>query len=322
MKIVFHGRAARPFRPDIEALLNAVHEVHQLPGHLEDPADREHFRTADVIVGGALDGSEAVSPRLQLYQVAGAGYESVRQDALPAGAALCNCHGHERAIAEYVLGALLQHAIPFTKADRDLRAGRWEHGPFKTGLMHAEIGSWTLLILGFGHIGKAIARLAKPLGLRILVANRSPIPTSEMVDGSYALGEVETALAAADAVVNTLPLADSTKGLIGRAQFSAMRDHALLINVGRGAVIDETALYEALKEERIGGAVIDTWYVYPDAEHPTTLPSSLPFHTLGNVLMTPHMSGWTQETIRRRRAEIADNINRLAAGQPLANRIL
>jgi phosphoglycerate dehydrogenase-like enzyme len=104
-------------------------------------------------------------------------------------------------------------------------------------------------------------------------------------------------------------------------ELAAMRSAAIIINVGRGAVIDEAALYGALKAKRIGGAVIDTWYVYPNAENEHLLPARLPFHELDNVTMTPHMSGWTHGTIRRRRETIADNINRCASGRNLTNRI-
>ena len=101
--------------------------------------------------------------------------------------------------------------------------------------------------------------------------------------------------------------------------FAAMRSEAVVINVGRGPTIDERALYDALKEGRIAGAIIDTWYNYPSPGQPNVLPSVLPFHTLPNVVMTPHMSGWTSGTIRRRQKTMADNISRRADGRPCVN---
>jgi phosphoglycerate dehydrogenase-like enzyme len=98
-----------------------------------------------------------------------------------------------------------------------------------------------------------------------------------------------------------------------------MRSDAILVNVGRGAVVDEAALFDSLKEQRIGGAIIDTWYQYPSAETVNCAPSQFDFASLQNVLMTPHMSGWTQGTVQRRQQTIADNINRLSSGQPLLN---
>jgi phosphoglycerate dehydrogenase-like enzyme len=84
-------------------------------------------------------------------------------------------------------------------------------------------------------------------------------------------------------------------------------------------VLEEQALYDALAQGRIGGAIIDTWYTYPSGDAPVTHPSRLPFHTLQNVVMTPHMSGWTEGMIRRRQHTIADNVNRLVRGEPLVN---
>jgi phosphoglycerate dehydrogenase-like enzyme len=92
-----------------------------------------------------------------------------------------------------------------------------------------------------------------------------------------------------------------------------------MVNVGRGPVIEEAALFQALKAQHIGGAIIDTWYQYPSTEHAICAPSQFDFASLPNVLMTPHMSGWTEGTVQRRKQSIADNINRLSQGQPLRN---
>ena len=127
-------------------------------------------------------------------------------------------------------------------------------------------------------------------------------------------------MASADAIVVSLPLLPETRlpGRCGRA-VAAMRPDGVIVNVGRGPVIDEAALYHALHERRIGGAIIDTWYVYPTAAEPAPLPCRQPFHQLDNVVMTPHMSGWTTGMIRRRQETVAGNIRRLGRGEPLVN---
>jgi phosphoglycerate dehydrogenase-like enzyme len=121
-----------------------------------------------------------------------------------------------------------------------------------------------------------------------------------------------------DILINTLPRTDETAGLSGVAELAALRDGALIMNVGRGPVIDETALFDAVKDGRLG-AILDTWYVYPSADTPGPMPSKYPFHTLPNVTITPHMSGWTTGTIARRTATVAENVNRLARGEALVN---
>jgi phosphoglycerate dehydrogenase-like enzyme len=178
------------------------------------------------------------------------------------------------------------------------------------------MGAQTLGLLGFGHIAQAIAHRAKAFGMQVHVANRSPIQ-HPMVDQSWTLDNLHTFMASADAVVVSLPLTDNTKGLVNAEALAAMRPDAVLLNVGRGAVIDESALYEALKSRQIGGAVIDTWYQYPTPTHSECAPSKFDFAGLDNVLMTPHMSGWTAGTVRRRQETLAENIGRLSRGEPL-----
>lgn len=322
MKIVFHGANALTFREGLEPLLDAEHDIATVPDDLSGDAARAAYLAADIIVGVKYTSATAVPSGLKLYQVPGAGYDGIELAALPAGVALCNCFGHENAIAEYVMAALLARHVQLTDADRRLRAGDWKYWAGGPAGLRTELGATSLGIVGFGHIGKTLALRAKAFGMTVSVANRSPVPASDLVDRAYALSELPALMGSADAIVNTLPLTEETRGLIGAAELAAMRPDAVILNVGRGPVIDEAALYDALKARRIGGAVIDTWYVYPNAENEQPLPSLLPFHDLDNVTMTPHMSGWTHGTIRRRRETIADNINRCTSGEPLINRIV
>ncbi len=98
-----------------------------------------------------------------------------------------------------------------------------------------------------------------------------------------------------------------------------MQPHAFLINLARGPVADEDALYRALREEEIGGAALDTWWRYPNADEPEPRPSRHPFHELPNVVMTPHCSPWTEGTVERRSRDVARNLDRFARGEPLEN---
>jgi len=150
------------------------------------------------------------------------------------------------------------------------------------------------------------------------VANRSGVPVSELVDESFSLDALAHFMGRADAIVVSLPLADDTRGMLGAAELAAMRPGAVIVNVGRGPVIDQQALYDALSQRRIE-AVIDTWYDYPTGDNPHTQPGRLPFNQLTNLVMTPHMSGWTAGMMRRRRETIAQNIGRLSRGEALVN---
>ncbi len=201
----------------------------------------------------------------------------------------------------------------------DLRQGKWTYGAGSPERVHGELAEKTIGLLGFGHIGKAIAVRAKAFEMKVHVANRSPVPASPLVDRSFALNALGEFWSSADFFVVSVPSNADTVGMVNAESFATMRASAVILNVGRGPTIDEQALYEALRDRRIAGAVIDTWYHYPSSTHPNILPSKLPFHELPNIVMTPHMSGWTSGTINRRRQTIADNITRRAAGKPCVN---
>jgi phosphoglycerate dehydrogenase-like enzyme len=290
-----------------------------LPDVLTDPADSRIYAAADVIVGVKFSGGLPQPQQLQLFHVPGAGYDAVDLDTIPDSAVVCNCFGHEQAIAEYVMAALLERHVPLADADRQLRQGRWTYTSGSPDRVHGEIAEKTIGLLGFGHIGKAIAARAKAFEMKVHVANRSPVPISSLVDRSFVLNNLGEFWSSADFFVVSVPSNAETVGMVNAESFAAMRASAIILNVGRGPTIDERALYEALNNRRIAGAVIDTWYSYPSPSHPSILPSKFPFHELPNVVMTPHMSGWTTGTINRRRQTIADNIRRRAAGRPCVN---
>ncbi len=319
MKLAFYGLNAANFRANIESLLEQRHEIVDLSDALDQPGERSQFESADVIIGVKLGATEPVPSGVRLYHAPAAGIDAIDRSRLPPGAALCNCFGHEDAIAEYVMTALLLRHVPIPQANERLRQGRWDFWAGQPGSLRTELGARTIGLLGFGHIGKAVAARAKAFGTRVLVCNRTPATVGGAVDESFGLDQLTTFMGRVDAVVVSLPLTDATRNIIGRAELAAMRADAVIINVGRGPVLEEQALYDALAQGRIGGAIIDTWYTDPSADAPVTHPSRLPFHTLQNVVMTPHMSGWTEGMIRRRQQTIADNINRLVRGEPLVN---
>ncbi|MGO4286938.1 2-hydroxyacid dehydrogenase [Bosea sp. TAB14] len=319
MRIIFHGENAASFSHGFADLLGGPAEIQLLPDVLETEAEQAAYAQAQAIIGVKFDASLPVPAGLKLFHVPGAGYDAVNLDLLPASAAVCNCFGHEQAIAEYVMSALLARAIPLADADQRLRQGDWAYWAGAPERVHDEIAGRTIGLLGFGHIGKAIAARAKAFEMQVHVANRSPVAPSPLVDRAFTLDQLAAFCGSVDVVVVSVPLTEETKGIVGAAAFAAMRPDAVVVNVGRGPTIDEEALYDALKSRRIGGAIIDTWYRYPQAGDATPLPSKLPFHELSNVLMTPHMSGWTSGTIRRRQAVIAGNIRRRFSGEPLEN---
>ncbi len=318
MKIVFHGDDTKTFIEGFAAQLGIAPDIVALPRILLSESDRAAFAEADVLVTTRFTTDTPSPAGLKLLHVPAAGYDGIDMAAVPPEAVICNSFGHEQAIGEYVIAALLARCVPLADADARLRRGDWAYWSGATERVHAELSELTLGLLGFGHIGKTIASLARAFGMPVVAANRSAIAQTPLLDKSFALDDLAF-WAAADAIVVSLPHTPDTTGIVGARQLAAMRPDAVIINVGRGPVIDEQALYDALAARRIGGAVIDTWYRYPTPDAPNPLPASLPFHQLPNVVMTPHMSGWTRGTIRRRRDLIARNVMHLVAGQPFEN---
>ena len=321
MKIVFHGANALTFMTDFTELLDQEHSIQYVPDVLSEKADQEIFSAAEVLIGTRFINSMPALDNLRLYHAPSAGYDAIELSALPEASAFCNCFGHENAIAEYVMAALLARHVPLADADNRLRQGDWKYWAGGPSGLRTELGSSTIGILGYGHIGQTLALRAKAFGLTVHVANRSEITADEPVDQAFALADLHAFMGSADIIVSTLPLTDNTRSLIDQNALAAVRPDAVIMNVGRGEVIDEAALFKCLKNNGIGGAILDTWYVYPQPDTPKPHPSKFAFHELENVVMTPHMSGWTVETIQRRKETIAKNINRLVSGDRLINQI-
>jgi len=299
-------------------LLAQSHQLISLSQNLATSEEVKHFQTADVVVGVTLNSSMPVPLNARLMQAPAAGTDGIIRECLPVTCQLANCFGHENAIAEYVMAALLTRHVPLQSADAALRQGEWKFFAGRPGALRTELGSQTIGLVGYGHIAKTLAMRAKAFGMKVMVANRSAVQSSQ-VDHYFSLDHLKDFLTACDVVVVTLPLTEQTRSLINANEIAAMKAGAVLVNVGRGLVVDEESLFNALQNKRIGGAIIDTWYQYPNSNSANCNPSKFDFASLGNVLMTPHMSGWTEGTVQRRKQTIADNINRLHQGQQLIN---
>jgi len=266
----------------------------------------------------------AVAKRLKLVQVPGAGLDRIDRAAVPPGAALANAYGHEVGIAEYVIGAMLAFTRSFGRIDASLRRGAWE-SQWAVGSTAPppwpELAGKTLSILGYGRIGQALARRARAFDMDVCAIRRDV--ASSQGDGLALLGgpdALDEVLRRADYLAVTLSLNEHTRGLLGERELALLKPSAVLVNVARGEIIDEDALYRALQERRIAGAALDVWYRYPK-EPGTTFPARRPFHELPNVLMTPHVSGWTEGMLEARAKLIAENIERTARGEPPLNLI-
>jgi phosphoglycerate dehydrogenase-like enzyme len=294
---------------------------------LNDPIDRALLPAAaadaDILVSNRWFAEFPPAPKLRLVQSVATGVELIDLASLPKGCAVCNSFGHETAIAEYVVMAMLAlHHRFFQIAGEFRERGSWATSWVQSGAPHGEVRGSTLGIVGYGRVGREVARRAAPFGCRILAANRSPREVEPGVERVYKLAELDQMLPLCDTLAICTALGPETTGLIAARRLALMKPGAFLINIARGQVIDEDALYAALAEGRLGGAAIDVWWQYPSPDEPTRRGSHHPFHELPNVIVTPHNSGWTGGMVRRRWDEIADNIARFVRGDSLINLVV
>lgn len=326
MNIVFHGTLIHHLPELFLAKAKTPWTVQRFHDQdLSGPPGEDFARAlaeADVLVSMAWNAKFPPAPKLKLIHLPGTGYEGIDFSAVPPGVAVCNAYGHAEGMAEYTLLGMLVWCHRFYDADRTFREGSWEYSGRMNGPVNGELYGKTLGIVGFGSIGLAVAARAKPFGMQVVAINRTRRTPPACVDRWVGFDQLDATLPELDYIVVAAALGPETQGLIGRAQFERMKPSAVLLNVGRGAIVDEDALFQALKSKRIRGATIDVWYgSYPSKDTPRVAPSKLPFHELDNLYMTPHTSGWTTGMIDRRWTEIAANLDRFARGEPLMNRL-
>lgn len=287
----------------------------------KDPASvAAAIADAAIVLSTRFDAAMAANARaLELLICPAAGTENIDRRAVPAGVEVVAGVGHEAPMAEYTIGALVALRQRFFEADAALRRGEWRFGYFGTRGLVGELEGSSLGLVGFGRIGAEVARRAVAFGMRCRAVTLHPdkaVEASllEAPPGALAdAGAVDALVAHSDALVVASALSPLTEGIIDARRFGLMRPHAVIVNVARGPVVDEKALYDALSTRRIAGAAIDVWYAYPRKATDRVNPSSSPFEELDNVIMTPHSSAWTPQARERRIVYLASVINAHAA---------
>jgi phosphoglycerate dehydrogenase-like enzyme len=274
---------------------------------------------AEIIVGHIWRSGFPEAPRLKLFQAATAGIDMIDLPSLPPGVTLCNVYGHEPAIAEYVFATMLALSLRLFETVAAFRGGSWAAHQPAGGSPHGELFGKTIGIVGYGRIGREVAKRAVAFGCKVIAANRSPVADKGHASEVYPLGEIDRLLPQCDAVVIAAGLGPETKGLLDGRRLALMKPTALLINIGRAVIVDEEALHRALSGNQLGGAALDVWWQHWTPEHPDRRPSRFPFHELPNLLMTPHCSGFTEGTADRRWGDLAANLDRFVRGEELHN---
>ena len=316
MKVVVGDPNLVPHRARLEAALPPGSTVAWGNTALDD------LRDADVFVGGRFTAEMAgAALKLRLVHAGGAGTDKIAFKALLPDVLVANTFHHEQSIAEYVLAAAVLLRRGFLEQDWALREGIWATSvydrsiPQPRSLYGARVG-----FVGFGHIGRRSWQLFQAFAcVGVAVTGSGGLDAvAEGLSWAADAGSLDRLMAESEVVVVSAPLTEHTVDMIGTRELAALGPDGVLINVGRGPLVAERALYDALSGQAIAGAAIDVWYQYPGADGHTA-PSELPFEKLPNVLMTPHSSGVTHDTFVRRVDDIAANIGRLSRGEPLQN---
>lgn len=219
---------------------------------------------------------------------------------------------HGPPVAETVLAYLLHFARGIDHAVRNQQAGRWDKTAFDVADAPVrELADSTVGVVGLGGIGREVARRVRCLGARVMGTRRrdEPVEGVELLTGREGFGRL---LARSDYVVLTVPETDETRGLVNAAALAAMKEDAVLVNVSRGGLVDETALVSALEAGRLRGAALDAFSTEP-------LPETHPFWRTPGLLITPHTSAYTHRFWEREAELIRDNLRRYQAGEPLRN---
>lgn len=219
---------------------------------------------------------------------------------------------HAPVVAEQVMAMMFAIARRIPESVRFQLKHVWAQGIFwDEGLSPTELGGATLGLVGLGSIGGNVASRASAMGMKVIaVREHADRPKPEHVDEVLPTSQLDKLLSRSDYVVLSPPVTPATRGMIGRAQLAAMKKDGYLINVGRGPLVDEAALIEALREHRIAGAALDVFDQEP-------LPPDSPLWDLENLLILPHTGGMTNKMWARHYAVFAENLRRFLSHQPL-----
>lgn len=295
--------------------------VHYYPNGAIDDVSTDVLAQADVLYTGRALPAPAAAPNLKWVQSHSAGVDHmirdplfVRADGEPSGVQLTTASGvHAINIGEYILMMMLGLAHRIPAAFGMMQRQRWSTE--RERFLPVELYGATVGLVGFGAIARYTARLCRGFGMQVLALRRlEPDGREEAGVRFYRGDELHALLRESDYVVLTAPLTRETHHLIDADALAAMKPSAFLVNISRGALVDEGALVEALQASRLAGAALDVFEQEP-------LPDNSPLWRMDNVILTPHIAGTTPNYERRAAELFAENLRRFSAGQSLINQV-
>ncbi len=291
--------------------------------HLTTGEEESGAATVDLLIGANPTPAWLASPTLRAVIVPWAGVPEKTVATLREHPplALHNIHYNAQQTAEMAVALLFAAAKFIVPYDQSLRRADWtpRYQPPRAFLLHGK----TALILGYGSIGQAIGRMLKGIGMTVIGTVRSGALQRPFADEIHPQSALPTLLPRANFLLIALPLTDETRGLIGAPELALLPDAAVLINIGRGPIVDEHALYTALTTGKLAAAGLDVWWNYPKDEpsRANTPPANVPLHELENVVLSPHRGGQVRERDESWATALAEMINTFARGEEMPNRV-
>ncbi|MBC8386971.1 MAG: reverse transcriptase-like protein [Actinobacteria bacterium] len=286
---------------------------------------KKYLKVVEVVIGGSFSKEDLEkAKKLKLIQIPFAGVDKLDFSLYKnyPNIFICNIHANKNAVAEHAFALILALAKNIVFNDRDLRLGRW-HG-FSVKEPTVQLQGKSLGIVGLGSIGWEIAKIGHALGMKVSALKRKieekDLKKKNILEFLGKKEDLEKVINESDFIVVVVPLTKETSGLIGKKELMLMKGK-YLINIARGAVIDEEALFKSLKEHHLAGAAIDTWYQYPSLEQREVLPSKYDFDKLENVVMSPHTAGYTDRALEENIKSVFDNIVKIYYGEEPESRI-
>jgi len=286
---------------------------------------KKYLKEVEVVVGGTFSKEDLEqAKKLKLVQIPFAGVDKLDFGLYKnyPDMFICNIHANKNAVAEHAFALILALAKNIVINDKDLRLGKW-HG-FSTKETTIQLQGKSLGIVGLGSIGWEIAKIGHTLGMKVFALKRKieerGLKKKNILEFLGEKKDLEKVIKKSDFIVVAVPLTKETRGLIGKKELKLMKGK-YLINISRGVVIDEEALFKSLKEGNLTGAAIDTWYQYPSSEQREVLPSKYDFSKLNNVVMSPHTAGYTDRALEENIKSVFDNIVKIYYGEEPENRI-
>lgn len=279
-----------------------------------------------ILVGGRPDRSQlTASPNLHTLIIPYAGLPDYTRDLMLEFPEITVHNLHHNAVptAEMALALLFAAAKFLVPVDRQFRRNDWSaHYQSNQSLL---LKGRTVLLLGYGHIGQHIGQVCQAMGMRVLAIRRqlTEVDSSRVGVAVHSPKDLHALMKRAQVLIITLPGTPETDAMIGEHELALMPPGGLLVNVGRGSVVDQGALYAALKTGQLRASGLDVWYNYPakPEERDRIPPADFPFHELDNVVMSPHRGGGSEQTEVLRMTHLAASLNAAARGEQIPNRV-